>query len=1527
MSTIPPPRLIENAARPMLEPSLVQLMAVRSLNTRFARLVDGGADADTQVELASLFVDLPVRATIAFGPGFGAKGAARDPQPQMFNQGLSSERHAMPTLLGYSASSTVRRSARSRWLLVGGPGSGKSTLTTMMAHVLRRSWVDRQLDVLPSKMQEQWAKYCERFDAGLREFPWAHLEGALPIRIDLPTLSQWLASRVNRRDESLWDFLAYRANKELGLADIQADITTSQWQSALTVAGSRHWILDGLDEVPDAADRKRMLEFLRPVLFAKEHQHDALVVATRPQGYGAEFKELDDMELQPLDQEAALEYGHRLLGAYIPPGPLLEEKHEQLEEEFDNSDVQELLHTPLHTTMAALLVARVGNLPNARCKLFDAYFDMVFRRELGKPFDMGIQIEDEPILRDLHQRVGFTLHVRAQEGTGVKPSLRRRDLKRILEQVYADQGYRGEQLQEHVERMMRFAMDRLVLLLHSAEGEYTFGIRSLEEYFAADELLQGETEIVRTRLVDIVLNPHWQNVIAIMTSRLALVTEKSQQKRALRFTTELFADVNAGKIGGEAAKKCLIGSRMAIVMLGATGEYARPWLVEPLWKIALELATAHQEGILRFARLRLLRRESGAWTDHVDMHGMLGALALAANRQNDILYAARTQLEANDEDTQLNGWRLLGPLLDEGKQEALELANRHLPSTPEMARAIATALLDFGQDQTWLWPFIEERLDWLTPLWGIEAHVEADEKSPITLQIHRALIARFETPDDGGYFYQCETEALKWPLVFLGPENDPEWAKLAAQTPETTPAWRAWKRVAEFHAHPSHLTLANVLDAASEESAFDDLRRMNLYFPWPLAACLDCVYDCEELTKMAESMREGRLGTIDDWRAAENRWRAASSLSLEDIQAALDTDAPWLPDIAKKGWVLTTIFEATDRTHAESRALNDWLSRRMEDGRSFKPLVAKLFDDTLHIESRLPMKYLAHMHASIVDYLNKHGRPAMNQWPAEPPTQATLRDVVVWCMGEQALADAEKRDPATFLHEFFTTLQMPSTFTAYMTSLASTGQQAVERLVTALDAPDNAGASDQNFLLAQLFAKAREAVKPSFVTEDEWNKHALQPPFLAAQPPPERPAQLVRLVDLRNIRIFRETPIVETPFPAANPDQGQWIVFIGENGIGKTTLLRALALVLASPAIATKLLDERYPMLTNGTDGHIAIDLDTGTLAATIRREQRTEVLTSNTPNVHRPWVVAYGVRRGNARGEKDREPETGPIGELHTLFDRPASLHNASAWLSGLKADVFFERDKAPKDSPPGPRELVWNAVVEALKELLHVQSVEVEAGGNVFVKHEAFGRVPLNAMSDGYLTTAGWAIDMIARWIERQRELDELIDEQWMKQMKGFVLIDEIDLHLHPIWQMRIIDDIRRLFPRLSFIVTTHNPLTLQAARRGEIYVMRREEKGIHFVQKDVRPGQDVDRVLFEQFGIKYTFDKKTRDLLERHRVMLGSGVNREDPKRKEVEAQLNERLGLVGEAVGREGDRGPLGPDERHLTAKFRKKPQAN
>ena len=59
-------------------------------------------------------------------------------------------------------------------------------------------------------------------------------------------------------------------------------------------------------------------------------------------------------------------------------------------------------------------------------------------------------------------------------------------------------------------------------------------------------------------------------------------------------------------------------------------------------------------------------------------------------------------------------------------------------------------------------------------------------------------------------------------------------------------------------------------------------------------------------------------------------------------------------------------------------------------------------------------------------------------------------------------------------------------------------------------------------------------------------------------------------------------------------------------------------------------------------------------------------------------------------------------------------------------------------------------------------------------------------------------------------------------LEETPGVVLIDELDLHLHPRWQCRVIEDLRRTFPRIQFIATTHSPFLIQSLRSGEELVM---------------------------------------------------------------------------------------------------------
>ena len=294
----------------------------------------------------------------------------------------------------------------------------------------------------------------------------------------------------------------------------------------------------------------------------------------------------------------------------------------------------------------------------------------------------------------------------------------------------------------------------------------------------------------------------------------------------------------------------------------------------------------------------------------------------------------------------------------------------------------------------------------------------------------------------------------------------------------------------------------------------------------------------------------------------------------------------------------------------------------------------------------------------------------------------------------------------------------------------------------------------------------------------------------------------------------------------------------------------AIALALASPEIAPDLLDKRVPFLRDQTErGAIAVELATGRYEVTLRRGAEKEIVESNVDPMHRPWVIGYGVRRGDPIGEPERPRLTKSFGALHTLFGHVPAPHAASRWLADLDAEVDRERRRFKK-SPGGPlrgRASIWHAVETALHRLLGITRIEVDAGGNVHVEHPQFKRVRLDALSDGYLVTASWVIDMMARWIEHREALDKPVGDDILAQMTGLALIDEIDQHLHPRWQLSIVHNIRELFPRMSFIVTTHNPLTLQGALPSEVYVVRwngpDNARYIELAHKDIKFANDVD------------------------------------------------------------------------------------
>ena len=360
----------------------------------------------------------------------------------------------------------------------------------------------------------------------------------------------------------------------------------------------------------------------------------------------------------------------------------------------------------------------------------------------------------------------------------------------------------------------------------------------------------------------------------------------------------------------------------------------------------------------------------------------------------------------------------------------------------------------------------------------------------------------------------------------------------------------------------------------------------------------------------------------------------------------------------------------------------------------------------------------------------------------------------------------------------------------------------------------------------------------------------------------------IKRLQLQNVRCFES---VDVRFKYRK-GRGQWTLLLGDNGVGKSTVLKSIAIAL-SPLQDLM----RYPQgrlqRRHAKAGSVSLDTTAGIFKLSLGGFR---------DFTFKPDVFAYGAARGTATGGPERAVDLEhPMGSLSTLFGQAPGLIHAESWLVKLGF--------AAGQSSGGTAEAYFDAVRSTLIKLLPgVDKLEPTPDGFV-IEGPSVGRTSFDGLSDGYLTTIGWVCDLLARWAHANR--DRSLDGDFADRMTGLVLVDELDLHLHPSWQTRIVGDLRARFPQMSFIATTHNPLTLLGARAGEIQVLQRVEEGVVVKKVDLPRGIRTDEVLTGPwFGLGTTIDRRTTKLLQRYQ----DAVLRGDPVAEELEIELQLRMG---------------------------------
>jgi hypothetical protein len=244
------------------------------------------------------------------------------------------------------------------------------------------------------------------------------------------------------------------------------------------------------------------------------------------------------------------------------------------------------------------------------------------------------------------------------------------------------------------------------------------------------------------------------------------------------------------------------------------------------------------------------------------------------------------------------------------------------------------------------------------------------------------------------------------------------------------------------------------------------------------------------------------------------------------------------------------------------------------------------------------------------------------------------------------------------------------------------------------------------------------------------------------------------------------------------------------------------------------------------------------------------------------------------------------------TLFDDALALTRVTDWLVELE----FRKLKEDKD---GEAKQQFNLAVEALERvLLGAQFQGITKDGEVIFRDRG-ADVPLDRLSDGYRSVGGLVGDLVRRLIDAfPRSKNPLASE-------GVVLVDEIDLHLHPAWQSSVVEQLRELFPNIQFIVTSHSPFVAQDARRKDkIIVLQRDAGGVTAsTSAGFVSGWRADQILTSNlFGLKRTRDASVeaarRELDDARAEVAGDLTKDEVARLEEARRWLDENATGPGE-----------------------------
>ena len=380
------------------------------------------------------------------------------------------------------------------------------------------------------------------------------------------------------------------------------------------------------------------------------------------------------------------------------------------------------------------------------------------------------------------------------------------------------------------------------------------------------------------------------------------------------------------------------------------------------------------------------------------------------------------------------------------------------------------------------------------------------------------------------------------------------------------------------------------------------------------------------------------------------------------------------------------------------------------------------------------------------------------------------------------------------------------------------------------------------------------------------------------------PGVLIKRVELTNIGPFDELALDFRP---------NWNLLLGDNGVGKSSVLKAIALALSG----TDAKEYAGRLIKSGT--HVStITVETGArryVTELYRTDSEAEMKVPPTLPLSLEGWLAMGFPPLRALTWNRSEETVRALGQprptsadllplVKAEFD--PRVDRLKGWLIDLHRQ---ESTAAAADKVRFRRQR------EKLFEVIAALTPGLTLREAAFDPHRAMeilvqtddGTVPIEAVSQGTSSLIGWIGVLVQRLFDVYHDKSE----PWLEP--ALVLIDEVDAHMHPKWQRTLAPALQQVFPNLQIIGTTHSPLMVPSLDPEQVIVFKRQDNKLSATQQSaVMKGYRADQVLTsEVFGLASSLPPETEDdLREYTRLVTSDRLSRSDERRLQ---ELAERL----------------------------------